>query len=176
MKNSKTIKPTVKKKKLATSGTSKRIKVIDEYIDCNVQRKSPMTQVGLQRLVLDMYKEISADENITSITQYLLKKGIPRQTYYHWKEKFDYVADAHDVILSIIGDRYQSRMDHDYRYLHFVQPYYDKYVYRKMAVFWSNLKKEEHSQASAPPTVVVIEKAPNCDKVPKKTVTVEKKD
>jgi len=144
-----------------------RIKVIDEYIDCNIMRKKPLTQIGLRNFMCDMRKEVGNDENITSITQYLLKKGVPRITYYKWRNIFDFVKETHDVVMTIIADRNQQKVAGDFRYINIVQPMYDPYVFKEGAKFWSNLKKEERKNQFGD-QVVLIKEIADTGKVPDK--------
>ncbi len=153
-----TNKPVNVSKKKTAKGP---ILVLSEYIDCNVQRKKPMTHNGLERLMLALYSAIKKDESVSSLTIVLTELGIPRSTYYAWVDDFPFVKEAHDTILTILADRNTKRFINDFRYVNIVQPMLDPYVYRKGLEFHAQLRKLEQEKPTQ--TIVVMEKMPSTD-------------
>lgn len=124
-----------------------------------------MHEKGIASLIKEMYETIMGDETIDSILDFLVRKGIPRGSYYVWKAKYPQLNLAHDSFNSIIGNRLFKRVSHEVKTIHTVLPNYDPHVWKPMVEYSSSLKEDNNKNETI---VVVKERAPNRSEVPTK--------
>jgi hypothetical protein len=112
-----------------------------------------MHQSGIQKLIQEMYETIMTDETIDSILDFLVRRRIPRASYYRWKAQYPELAEAHDVFNSIIGNRLFKRVNYDVKTIHIVMPNYDPHVWKQMVEYQAKLKEEDQATQK----VVILE-------------------
>lgn len=115
------------------------------YITCADADMLYMHDKGIDSLIQNMYQAIISDDTIDSILDYLVRKGIPRQSYYMWKAKYPQLEEAHDTFNSIIGNRLFKRINYDVKTIHIVMPNYDPDVWKKMVEYQAKLKEEDQA-------------------------------
>ncbi len=103
-------------------------------------------QKGIDDLIEEMYQAIMTDDTIDSILDYLVRRRIPRASYYRWKAEFPGLAEAHDVFNSIIGNRLFKRVNYDVKTIHTVMPNYDEHVWKKMVEYHNDLKTDPNDK------------------------------
>ncbi len=124
------------------------------YMTCADADMLYMHDKGIDSLIQEMYQTIRADESIDSILEFLVRKGLPRQSYYMWKAKFPQLEEAHSTFNAIIGARLFKRINHDVKTIHTVMPEYDEHVWKKMVEYHNNLKKDLAVSAAANATII----------------------
>jgi hypothetical protein len=113
-----------------------------------------MHERGINRLIEEMYTAIKEDETIDSVLDFLVRKGLPRRSYYRWKDQYPQLEVAHDIFNSIIGNRLFKRINYDVKTIHMVMPEYDEHVWKKMVEYHNNLKKDVAVSAAANANII----------------------
>lgn len=113
-----------------------------------------MHEKGINSIIQDMYNTLRSDETIDSVLEYLVRKGLPRRSYYRWKAQYPQLEEAHNVFNAIIGARLFKRINHDVKTIHHVMPEYDEHVWKKMVEYHNNLKKDIAVSAAANQKIV----------------------
>lgn len=116
-----------------------------------------MHEKGINNLIEEMYNFIREDDTIDSVLDFLVRKGLPRRSYYRWKAQFPQLESAHDIFNSIIGNRLFKRINHDVKTIHTVMPNYDEDVWKRMVEYHNNLKKDLAVSAAANAKIVADE-------------------
>ncbi len=112
-----------------------------------------MHEKGINRLIQEIYEAMMTDDSLDSVLAFLVKKGLPRRSYYRWKAQYPQLEEAHDRFNSIIGDRLFHRINYDVKTIHTVLPNYDPHVWKQMVEYQAKLKEEDQATQK----VVILE-------------------
>lgn len=164
MKKPKTTQPTNKKDKPTRKVVSPWR---EDYMDLFTFRLTPITDGFIDRFSKELIDWAENDEKAIKISQFFSKKRIPSKTYYEWTNKYEPIRQAHELAKILIGNRReQGALERKYEasIVKQMMPYYDR-DWRDIKSWESKLKEDSDINATK---IVIMEKFPETDKVPKK--------
>lgn len=159
-----TSKPTIRRKKAISkpSGRKKGVllqefKWAGQYKDFFHQKMVPISEAFIDRLSQDLATWAINDDEAYKITQFILKKGIPPDTFYDWINQFPVLNAANKIAVEAIGNRREMgglKKQLDSSIVQFTMPSYDK-NWKELRAWSAKLKEQENKNDSK---IVIIER------------------
>ena len=123
-------KPINKKQKVTEIPTDKekKYKWLEDYQDMFTFDLKPISDGGLHKLASEIVHWAQNDEAALQVGAFLRKKGIPRDAYYSWVNKYPVMKRANDSVLWAIGDRREMKgmtRELDPGMIKWMMPHYD---------------------------------------------------
>jgi len=125
-----TKKPTNKKTKVTEiiKPDSERYKWLEDYQDHFTFDIKPISEGGLHKMAVELANWAENNPEALTIGQFVRKRGIPRDTYNNWVNKYPVLKRAHEAAMWAIGDRRELaglRREFDVSMVKFMMPNYD---------------------------------------------------
>ena len=139
-----------------------------DYLCMLSMKMKPVNEAFLDKFAFDWTQEARSDEKYISIWKYPLSIGLVDSTVYGWMERNENVKTAHKYVKAMCAIRRDSgavSKEFDGSYVAKSMPLYCE-DWKKMEEWRANLAKDVEQAGG--PQIVVIEKYPESDKVPKK--------
>lgn len=150
----------------ASSESKAKIELLEEYYNFNTFRLMPVSQSTLERLRDNAIKWAISDNNALKIKQFLILNGITPGTWTRWKDKYPEIKEAHEVMLTAIGNRREvglitRKFDPGSTMKSMIV--YDE-EWKHIGEWWANLSQKESIGGGQ--QIVVIEKIADSPLVP----------
>lgn len=78
---------------------------LEEYEDCFTFQTKPVTQMFLERLSHDLIEWAKAEKRAFKLSQFYINKGIPKNTFFRWCDKYPILGNAKETAMSLLADR-----------------------------------------------------------------------
>jgi hypothetical protein len=140
-------KHTMKNKKESDMQSKRKGPIwLENYRDCFTFKTKPVTELFIERFFSDVVKEARNNEEVLTMEDLFLNKGVPSVTYYGWVKRYPLAKEANDFAKAIIGNRREKgalKKKFDVGMIMFSMPMYsDRW---KESFEWkSRLKEKEH--------------------------------
>lgn len=174
--NAKTAKHSSVVEKSATNNNKPTTPFFD-YLDTFTFKMKPISIPAIERLAMELSNWAINNEEAIKLSQFYLKKGINPADFFRWMEWCPELKLAHDLALTALGNRRELAgltKKFDSGMVSFTMPFYDE-QWRKNIEWRSHLKSKEAEQAgSNGPQIVVLERYPDSELVPKKPESVRR--
>jgi len=152
----------------------KDVVVWDEYTNLNDGMRHPMNNMIADKMARDLIAwskndDYENDKEALNIYDFLCDHGILLTTFYKWIEKHEGLREANRYALNKIAARRErgaTKKRYDASSVYRMQGHYDP-EYKKQMEWQAKLRAQENKEANEQ-KIVVIERYPETDKVPKK--------
>lgn len=164
----KTINNTIKKDK-----QTKTLKVWnEEYFDLFTLRVKPVSDAFIEKVAEGLIKWADLKSSFR-ISDFYMDRGMDNDDFYRWIKRNKNMKRAHKYAMSRIGSRREKGAMFNELNVTMVTKTLGHYceIYEKEEQKRSDQRQKENVDNQK--TVVVIEKVPNCDKVPPKKIPTE---
>lgn len=78
---------------------------LEEYQDCFTFQTKPVTQMFLERLSHDLIEWAKTNKRALRLSQFYIHKGIPKNTFFRWCDKYPILRGAKETAMSLMADR-----------------------------------------------------------------------
>ena len=140
----------------------------DEYYNMNNLKRTVHTFNSIDKLAQEMIEWARDDEGAFKISQFTIMKGIYYKDLERWMAKSEYLRQAYEHTLQILGNRREIgaiKRKYDFAAINPMMFHYDK-DWKKMAEWRAKVKEEASGNVAA--INVTIEACPESSEVPKK--------
>jgi hypothetical protein len=136
---------------------------LEDYLNIRSFKKHPVTESFIEDLATDLVEWAMDDEQKRfkqplKLTQFYYGKGIPKDTFYTWCEKFPVLKQAHTAAMEMIATRREIGAiikEFDAGTVAFMQPHYDPDW--KAQLDYRHAQKLATQQASAGDVKVIMQ-------------------
>jgi len=157
----------------STQKTVKAIKTthcFDERFDLIDFRMKPVSERFIEQLALELIDWVKNNDDALKIEQFLVEHNICKSDLMRWIDKHPALSDAYAFAKMALGCRREIgglKRKYDGSIVSFTMPQYDE-AWVKNVEWRSNLKASQEQQIPEI-KIVVLEKFPESDLVPKRT-------
>ncbi len=141
---------------------------LEEYKDCFTFKTKPVTGLFLERFFTDLVKEAAHNEDVLTMADLFMRKGVPSETYYGWVKRYPIASEANEMAKGFIANRREKgalKRKFDVGMAMFSMPMYSD-EWKKLVEWKSSLKqKEEKAKGNI---TVIMEKFAETNHVPLK--------
>lgn len=149
------------------------IKLFDEYLDMFSFRQKPVSEAYLEKLFGDLLQWALNDEDALVMSAFFSKRGIGSDDIRRWRNRFTFVDSAYKFALSVVGSRREHgalKKNLDAGMVRYTMPAYgDKeFSWTELEEWRAKMRAKESENVSGGVKIVVMEKYPESELVPKK--------